>query len=90
MPKTKVVVFTSPTCGPCKRLKPDLIEQSNLRGFELEIVELADDTRPRFTQHGIRAVPVTMLVGEHGEEIARVSGQLSMSALADKLNEWGL
>lgn len=90
MPKTKVVVFTSPTCGPCKNLKPELIAQAQLRGFELEIVELADDTRPRFVQHGIRAVPVTMLVDEQGKEIDRVPGQLSAASVEAKLVSWGL
>lgn len=86
----KVVVFTSPTCGPCKRLKPELINQSQLRGFELEIVELSNDTRPRFEQHGIRAVPVTMLVDETGKEVERFPGQLSTLAIEAKLSGWGL
>lgn len=85
----KVVVFTSPTCGPCKRLKPELIAQADTRGFELEIVELSDDTRPRFAEYGIRAVPVTMLV-EDGVEVERVPGQLSAIALEAKLTDWGL
>lgn len=86
----KVVVFTSPTCGPCKRLKPELAAQAELRGFELEIVELADDNRPRFERHGIRAVPVTMLVDESGEELSRFAGQLSTASVEAKLIEWGL
>ena len=86
----KVVVFTSPTCGPCKRLKPELIAQAELRGFELEIVELSDDTRPRFAEHGIRAVPVTMLVTDDGTEIERVPGQLSAATVEAKLIGWGL
>lgn len=85
----KVVVFTSPTCGPCKRLKPELIAQAEKRGFELEIVELADDNRPRFERHGIRAVPVTMLVDESGEEISRFAGQPSPAVVENTLTEWG-
>lgn len=85
----KVVVFTSPTCGPCKRLKPELIAQAELRGFELEIVELSVDTRPRFDEYGIRAVPVTMLV-EDGAEVERVPGQLSAASVEAKLIGWGL
>lgn len=89
MPNKKVVVFTSPTCGPCKRLKPELKAQSELRGFELEIVELNEATRPRFEEHGIRAVPVTMLV-EDGQEVERVPGQLSAATVEAKLIGWGL
>lgn len=85
----KVVIFTSPTCGPCKDLKPKLIEQAETRGFNLEIVELSDDTRPRFTQHGIRAVPVTMLM-ENESEVERVAGRITPMALEAKLNDWKL
>lgn len=86
----KVVVYTSPTCGPCKRLKPELLKQAEERGFELEIVELSDANRPRFAQHGIRAVPVTMLVDESGEEVARFSGQPKLSVIEETLNDWKL
>lgn len=88
MPK-KIVVFTSPTCGPCKRLKPELISQSEQRGFELEIVVLSEETRSRFAEHGIRAVPVTMLVDENGQELDRAHG-LSATHVEAKLTEWGI
>jgi thioredoxin-like negative regulator of GroEL len=88
MPNKKIVVFTSPTCAPCKRLKPELIGQSELREFALEVVELSEETRPRFTEVGIRAVPVT--IAYDGDiEIGRFSGQLSSSSVEAKLVEWG-
>lgn len=86
----KVVVFTSPTCGPCKRLKPELIAQSEIRGFELEIVELSEETRPRFAEFGIRAVPVTILIDKSdGKELDRFPGQLSSASVEAKMVEWG-
>lgn len=90
MPNKKVVVFTSPTCGPCKRLKPELIAQANVRKFELEIVELSEETRPRFEEFGIRAVPVTVLIDEDGQEADRFPGQLSSASVEAKLIGWGL
>lgn len=86
----KVIIFTSPTCGPCKRLKPELKLQAEKRGFELEIVELSDVTRPRFNEHGVRNVPVTMLVDEDGAESSRITGQPTPTALEKQLIEWGL
>lgn len=84
----KIVVFTSPTCGPCKKLKPELIAQSEKRGFELEIVELSEETRPRFSQFGIRAVPVTVLADQDGNELARIPGQ-AVATVSRDLDEWG-
>lgn len=82
MSNKKVVIFTSPTCGPCKRLKPELAEQAEKRGFEFEIVELSDETRPKFVEKGIRNVPVTMLY-EDGEEVDRKVGSFTVEPQLD-------
>lgn len=87
----KVVVFTSPTCGPCKRLKPELQAQALERGFVLEIVELATDgsNRDKFRQAGVTGVPVTMLMdGER--EVDRFVGGMTPTAIEQRLVDWGL
>lgn len=87
----KVVVFTSPTCGPCKRLKPELKFQSEHLGFELEVVELAQDgsNRDRFRDARVSAVPVTVLM-EDGKEIDRFQGGMTPTAISVRMSEWGL
>lgn len=87
----KVVVFTSATCGPCKRLKPELQYQSESRGFELEIVELAADgsNREKFREHGVSAVPVTVLI-EDGKELDRFQGAMTATGIEQRVKEWGL
>lgn len=89
--KPKVIVFTSPTCGPCRSLKPLLIRAAEQREFTLEIVELSDATRPLFTERGIRNVPVTMLVeGKSNKEMLRVTGGMTEAYLNDHLDAWEL
>lgn len=87
----KVVVFTSPTCAPCKRLKPELKFHAEDRGFELEIVELAQDgsNRERFRAAGVAAVPVTVLY-EDGVEVDRFQGAMTPTAVAARIGDWGL
>lgn len=88
MPKT-VRVFTSPTCAPCRQLKPELEFQASQRGFTLDKVELSPATQEEFAKFGIRAVPVTVLMD--GEvEVSRFIGPLTASGISAKLDEWGL
>lgn len=87
----KIVVFTSPTCAPCKRLKPELQFHAGDRGFELEIIELAADgsNRDKFRAAGVTGVPVTTLV-EDGKEIDRFQGAMTAVAIQQRISEWGL
>ena len=86
----KIVIYTSPTCSPCRNLKPILFDRSKERGFKLEIIELSEETRPKFIEKGIRAVPVTILVDENECEIGRVNGGMSLSKLKEQLEAWDL
>lgn len=88
MPKT-VIVFTSPTCAPCRQLKPELQFQSEQRGFTLRQVELSPATQAEFAQYGVRAVPVTVL-HDGSQELDRFIGAMTPSAIEAKLVEWGL
>lgn len=88
MPKT-VRVFTSPTCAPCRQLKPELEFQAQNRGFELIKVELGPDTQQEFAKFGVRAVPVTILM-DGDKELDRFIGPMSPSGIEARLNEWRL
>lgn len=84
-----VTIFTTPTCGPCKRFKPELVREAAERGFKLEIVELSADTRPAFDKHGVRGAP-TVIVFDGDKEFDRFSGAKSPEELARALTTWGL
>lgn len=84
-----VVIYTSPTCGPCKTLKPELVAQSIARGFSVVAIEASQATQQSFIDAGVRAVPtVVLLDGE--AEIDRFAGAKTPQALSEQLDAWGL
>lgn len=85
-PKRFIKIFTSPTCGPCKRYKPLLLEEAEKRGVEVIQVELADDTREEFEALGIRQVPVTV-VFEGDKEVSRLMG--APANIVPQMDNWG-
>lgn len=85
----KVIVFTAPTCAPCKVLKPALEGLAKERGFELEKIELSAATAATFKQHRVSGVPVVMLQ-EDGQEVDRFQGGMTPTGLESRLSDWGL
>lgn len=91
-----LMVFTSPTCGPCRTLKPLLAEIDRESPFLHEIVSYDADTAELFKQFGVRNVPalVHVDVTYDGSELVKTaldmatgfSGELP---LRNKLKEWG-
>lgn len=86
---TAVTLFTSPTCGPCKRLKPFLINLSKEKGFFLDIVEFSTATRPLFDAKEVKSVPC-LIVTDGDKEIGRLIGEQSQNTITTKLKEWGV
>lgn len=84
-----VLIYTSPTCGPCKQLKPELMAQAVARGFSVITVEASFDTQAQFQQAGVRTVP-TVVFEDDDVEIDRFTGFKSPAALAAQLTAWGL
>lgn len=60
------VLFTSATCGPCKRLKPRMAAMAEARGFELHVLDIAQEM-PAVRALGIRGVPAMVALGPVGE-----------------------
>ncbi|EPK5314461.1 thioredoxin family protein [Acinetobacter baumannii] len=85
-PKRYIKVFTSPTCGPCKRYKPILLEEAEKRGVEVIQVELSDETKDQFMELGIRQVPVT-IVFEADKEVSRLMG--APANIIPQMDSWG-
>lgn len=85
----EIVIYTSPTCGPCKQLKPALEAQAASRGFPLRIVEASFETQEEFITAGVRVVP-TVIVLADGKEAGRFTGARTPAQLEEQLVNWGL
>jgi thioredoxin-like negative regulator of GroEL len=85
----KLVIYTSPTCGPCKALKPVLEEVAATNNIALELVDACKETEKDFYDMGIRAVP-TVIAFAHGYEIGRFTGQKTRSEIVKYLANWNL
>ena len=77
-----VVDFWAEWCGPCKMMAPQFASAAQrlepaIRFAKLD-TEAAQDIAARF---GIRSIP-TMIVFDHGREVARQSGAIDANAIA--------
>jgi thioredoxin-like negative regulator of GroEL len=68
-----VAYFTTPTCGPCRMLKPRLekLEESN-EGLRVVRVDATIDYELA-AEHNIRSVP-TLLLYSGGYQVGRIEG----------------
>ena len=66
----KTLLFTSPTCGPCKQLKKDLETEGILS--DITVVDVSYETSASLVSfYGVRSVP-TMVFMDDDEEIIKV------------------
>lgn len=87
---TKLLVFTSPSCAPCRQLKPNLQKLQEEHGFEATYYELSDDTRAVFSVHGVRQVPFVIGVDEAGGRKGAFFGAQAAPILEKHLRDWGV
>lgn len=96
-PFNRILVFTSPVCGPCKQLKPLLATIDQETPFLHEVVSFdAKVNGDLFAQFGVRNVPAMVHVRTeyNGAELIetvldRVTGYDGEKAVRAKLQEWG-
>lgn len=75
------VDFYADWCGPCKVMAPLLDEIARERMGELLVLKLDTDRNPQTTtRFGVRGIP-TLIVFEHGNEIARQTGAVPRAQL---------
>ena len=82
----EVLIYTSPTCGPCKQVKPHLIELAIRHKFHLRTIEASMETQHAFIEAGVRAVP-TIVVLKDGKESGRHTGAITRAMLEAFLKE---
>lgn len=76
----KVYDFYAPWCSPCKALEPTLTETLTRHNLPLRKINVEDE-RPVFNQFDVRTVPTLILVDEHDNEKARISGKITQKML---------
>ena len=75
MSGVKVLFFTSPTCGPCKVVKPTIEElQEDYGQFEWTHVDTSNDHGNFATKLHVRLVPTLVVVKPDGTELGRHEG----------------
>jgi thioredoxin 2 len=69
-----LVDFWAPWCGPCRTVSPALETIANEQPGKLKLVKVNTDSAPNLSQRfGIRGIPTLVLLN-HGKEIARSVG----------------
>lgn len=69
-----IVDVWGPSCGPCKKLEPVLIEVATKHAGKVKVVEISTDAEPRLLGDlQVRSTP-TLIIFRAGEELGRSTG----------------
>lgn len=82
----KVLCFSAMWCGPCKVMKPIMLQiaQENTDKFDIEYVDIEENS-DLATKYGIRGVPTYVVVKED-KEVDRIVGGITKEKMLFKLN----
>ena len=87
-PKPVLVDFYAEWCGPCKMMKPALLNVAERMGDDVKIISVdVDQEQDLASRYHIQAVP-TLIIFKNGKQLWRQSGLISAKALIQLLKEY--
>lgn len=86
--KPVLVDFYAEWCGPCKMMKPILLDVAERMGDGITILSIdVDKEKELAVQYRILSVP-TLIIYKNGKQLWRQSGLISANALTKLLKEY--
>ena len=86
--KLVLVHFYAEWCGPCKMMKPILLDVAERIGDKATIISVdIDKEKELATKHRIQSVP-TLIIYKNGKQLWRQSGIISANALTKLLKDY--
>lgn len=86
--KPVLVDFYAEWCGPCKMMKPILLDVAERMGDGITILSIdVDKEKELAVQYRIQSVP-TLIIYKNGKQLWRQSGVISANALIKLLKEY--
>lgn len=85
----EILIFTSPTCAPCRQVKPELLKLQERHKFRVRVVEASPENGCVFLDKNVRAVPTVIGVTDEGVELGRFTGPTPPVLIEQYLKNWG-
>ena len=78
----KIIMFTQPTCVPCKQLKPHLYAVSSKFSLEVEEIDISVYTEYIY-DFQIRSTPTVIVFDENGQELTRLKERTTLKLIEE-------
>ena len=83
-----LVDFYAEWCGPCKMMKPRLLDVAERMSGKAKVIEIDVDKEKELAErYRIQSVP-TFIIFKNGEQLWRQSGAISANALTKLLKDY--
>ena len=80
----RILYFTASWCGPCKMMASTVTEAMG-GGMNITKIDV-DEDQDMSIKYNVRSVPTMVLVNQNNEEVNRVVGLQTLTALKDFYN----
>ncbi|WP_345260356.1 thioredoxin family protein [Streptomyces hundungensis] len=77
---TRYLLFTSPVCVPCKRMKPLIAQEAIVADVVIDDVDVMNDSKGKRLLFDVSTVPTLLAYDEYGE-LERIVGMKSQADL---------